>query len=90
MAFQYGLPLLLIIERGVRQEGIYSFGVAFTILTWNSEAPDPINTFFNNVPWKEILQNGAAEVRSGYSKGRPCGRTLRSKVAKFSYPPDSS
>lgn len=67
MAFQYGLPLLLIFEKGIRQEGIYAFGVApFTILTWDSEAPDPIDSFFNSVQWREILQNWSAEVRSGY------------------------
>lgn len=67
MAYQYGLPLLLIFEKGIRQEGIYAFGIApFTILTWNSEAPNPIDSFFNSVIWKEILQNWAAEVRSGY------------------------
>ena len=71
MSYQYGLPLLLIIQSGVIMEGIYSFGIApFTILTWNSnpEKPEPgdIEDFFNSVMWKEILQNWAAEVRSGY------------------------
>ena len=71
MAYQYGLPLLLIIQSGVQKEGIYSFGVApFTILTWNSDplkpTPDDIEVFFNGVQWKEILKNWAAEVRNGY------------------------
>lgn len=67
MAFQRGLPLLLIFEKGVRQEGIYAFGIApFTILTWDSEAPNPIESFFKSVVWREILQNWSAEVRSGY------------------------
>ena len=71
MAYQYGLPLLLIIQSGVQKEGIYSFGVApFTILTWNSKPdepkPDDIDAFFNAVQWKGILKNWAAEVRNGY------------------------
>jgi hypothetical protein len=34
MAFQYGLLLLLIFEKSIKQEGIYAFGIApFTNLT---------------------------------------------------------
>ncbi|HWP95626.1 MAG TPA: hypothetical protein VN426_02170 [Syntrophomonadaceae bacterium] len=71
MAFQYGLPMLLIIQSGVVMQGIFSFGIApFTILTWNSDPANPkpgdINAFFNSVSWKEILKNWAAEVRNGY------------------------
>ncbi len=71
MAFQYGFPLLLIIQSGVVMEGIWSFGIApFTILTWNSDPDNPepgdINAFFESVQWREIIMNWAAEVRHGY------------------------
>jgi hypothetical protein len=71
MAFERGLPLLLIIQSGVIMEGIWSFGVApFTILTWNSDPDNPqpgdIDAFFDSVQWREILKNWAAEVRNGY------------------------
>jgi len=71
MAYQYGLPLLLIIQSGVIMEGMYGLGNGpFLIQTWNSKPdepkPDDIDTFFNSVQWKEILKNWAAEVRNGY------------------------
>ena len=71
MAYQYGLPLLLIVQSGVIMEGIYSFGIApFTILIWQSDPDNPqpgdIDAFFDSVQWREILMNWAAEVRSGY------------------------
>lgn len=65
MAYQRGLPMLLIIEKGIRPEGVYSFGIApFTILTWDSSKP--LDDFFNSVQWREILQNWSSEVRNGY------------------------
>ena len=48
MAYQYGLPLILIIEKGMVQEGVYGFGIGpFTILEWDSQVTkvDPIDTF---------------------------------------------
>ncbi|TGE32207.1 hypothetical protein [Desulfosporosinus sp. Sb-LF] len=67
MTFQYGLPLILIFEKGVRQEGIYAFGIApFTILTWDSEVRTLLMLSLTVSRWKEILQNWAAEVRGGY------------------------
>ncbi|BCK00276.1 hypothetical protein [Anaerocolumna chitinilytica] len=67
MAYQYGLPLLLIRETGVEQNGIWSFGIGpFLILEWDSTAPDPINSFFAKNDWKSIFQNWTGQVRNGY------------------------
>lgn len=67
MAYQYGLPLLLIRETGVEQNGIWSFGIGpFLILEWDSTAPNPIESFFIQNDWKSIFQNWASQVRTGY------------------------
>lgn len=67
MAYQYGLPLLLIREMGVEQTGIWSFGVGpFLILEWDSTAPNPIETFFARNDWKSIFENWVGQVRTGY------------------------
>ena len=65
MAFQYGLPMLLIREIDVEQNGVWSFGIGpFLILEWNSN--EPVDEFFKRNDWKEIFQNWIAEVRNGY------------------------
>lgn len=67
MAYQYGLPLLLIRETGVEQTGIWSFGIGpFLILEWDSTVPNPIETFFSRNDWKSIFENWTSQVRSGY------------------------
>lgn len=67
MAYQYGLPLLVIRETGVEQTGIWSFGIGpFLILEWDSTAEDPIGTFFSRNDWKSIFESWACQVRSGY------------------------
>lgn len=65
MAFQHGLPLLLIREKGVEQTGIWSFGIGpFLILEWNSALP--LDNFFTNSSWLEIFQNWTSQVRNGF------------------------
>lgn len=65
MAYQYGLPILLIRESGVEQTGIWAFGIGpFLIMEWDSSAP--IEDFFNRTDWKEIFQNWISHVRSGF------------------------
>jgi hypothetical protein len=67
MAYQYGLPLLLIRETGVEQNGIWSFGIGpFLILEWDSTASDPIASFFAQNDWKSIFQNWVGQVRNGF------------------------
>ncbi|MFW2488723.1 hypothetical protein ACN077_09115 [Clostridium chromiireducens] len=65
MAYQYGLPILLIREIDVEQIGIWSFGIGpFLILEWNSNAP--LGDFFTSNAWLEIFQNWISQVRNGY------------------------
>lgn len=65
MAYQYGLPMLLIRETGVEQSGIWSFGIApFLILEWNPD--EPLEEFFKSNAWLEIFQNWICEVRNGF------------------------
>ncbi|MGN6710976.1 hypothetical protein [Anaerocolumna jejuensis] len=67
MAYQYGLPLLLIRETGVEQNGIWSFGIGpFLLLEWDSTVADPITSFFSKNDWKSIFQNWVGQVRNGY------------------------
>lgn len=65
MAYQYGLPLLLVIEKGVEQMGIWSFGMGpFLILEWDSS--EPVDNFFNRFDWIEIFQNWLRHVKNGF------------------------
>jgi hypothetical protein len=67
MAYQYGLPLLLIRETGVEQSGLWSFGIGpFLILEWDSTVPNPIETFFKRNDWKSIFENWICQARTGY------------------------
>jgi len=65
MAYQYGLPILLIRETGVEQSGIWSFGIGpFLILEWDPSKP--LEEFFRSNAWLEIFQNWIAQVRNGF------------------------
>lgn len=68
MAYQYGLPLLLVKQSTVQAGGLWGDGgqlAPFTPLTWFSETTT-VDEFFESVQWKEALQNWAGQVRSGY------------------------
>ncbi|MCM3587333.1 hypothetical protein M3182_16470 [Mesobacillus maritimus] len=68
MAYQRGLPLLLVIERTMqdRAGGIWTGQLApFTPVVWFSSTVT-VDQFFNSVQWKEALHNWAGQVRSGY------------------------
>lgn len=65
MAFQYGLPMLLIRESTVEQSGIWAFGIGpFLLLEWNPNLP--LENFFNSTAWLEIFQNWISQVRNGF------------------------
>ena len=78
MAYQYGLPLLLVIEDKMLQAGgVWGGGgqlAPFTPVVWFSppltatdeEVNRSIDEFFDSVQWKEVLHNWAGQVRSGY------------------------
>ncbi|MBE6055004.1 MAG: hypothetical protein E7212_14100 [Clostridium sartagoforme] len=65
MAFQHGLPMLLIRESIVEQTGIWAYGIGpFLLLEWNPTLP--ISDFFNSNAWLEIFQNWISQVRNAY------------------------
>ncbi|MFT4143327.1 MAG: hypothetical protein QM644_02640 [Mobilitalea sp.] len=66
MAYQFGLPQLFITEASVSDQDVNQQGgiFPFRVLIWDSSKG--IDYFFESVEWKEMLQNWAAEVRSGY------------------------
>lgn len=65
MAFQFGLPMLLIRESTVEQTGIWSFGIGpFLLLEWNPNLP--LEDFFNSNVWLQIFQNWISQVRNGF------------------------
>ncbi|MDV4152075.1 hypothetical protein R0131_14695 [Clostridium sp. AL.422] len=65
MAFQFGLPMLLIRESTIEQTGIWSYGIGpFLLLEWNSNLP--LSDFFTSNAWLEIFQNWISQVRNGF------------------------
>ncbi|MFD2371408.1 hypothetical protein ACFSO0_15895 [Brevibacillus sp. GCM10020057] len=69
MAYQYGLPLLLVKQDTISAGGIWGdVGplAPFTPLIWFSSSGVTVDEFFDSVQWKEALQNWAGQVRSGY------------------------
>lgn len=71
MAFQRGLPLMLLVEEGVSTNsvfgGILEQGAApFTIITFSVQNEEVINAFFNSAFWVETFADWACQVRSGY------------------------
>lgn len=73
MAYQYGHPLLLVIQRKnqgpnlptlPQAGGIWKF-TPFTPVEWFSDTVS-VDEFFRSVAWKEVLQMWAGQVRSGY------------------------
>lgn len=73
MAYQHGLPLLLVIQRksqGPNQPFVPQAGGVwklspFTPIEWFSDTVT-VDQFFSSVQWKEVLQMWAGQVRSGY------------------------
>lgn len=73
MAYQQGLPLMLLVEEGVSTNsvfgGILEQGAApFTIINFNLQDEESIVTFFNSSFWKETFADWNGQVRSGYSR----------------------
>ncbi|MDG0810459.1 hypothetical protein [Cohnella rhizosphaerae] len=68
MAFQFGLPILLVREKGTdTSNGIWQGGVSplNIFVEWDSDNQS-IEQFFSSVQWREVLANWAAEVRANY------------------------
>jgi hypothetical protein len=68
MAFQFGLPILLVRERGTDVgNGIWAGGITplNIFVEWDSDNQS-VEDFFSSVQWREVLANWAAEVRTNY------------------------
>ena len=67
MAYQYGLPLLLVIESTMQGNagGVWAGLVPFTPVVWFSNTTT-VEQFFDSPQWKEVLQHWAGQVYSGY------------------------
>lgn len=68
MAFQFGLPILLVRERGTDVgNGIWAGGITplNIFIEWDSDNQS-VEDFFSSVQWREVLANWAAEVRTNY------------------------
>ncbi|MGF6952285.1 hypothetical protein QF028_004790 [Neobacillus sp. B4I6] len=68
MAFQFGLPLLLVREDNTDQNnGIWAGGIAplNTFIIWDSEN-QTVDEFFSTIEWREAFANWSAEVRNAY------------------------
>jgi hypothetical protein len=68
MAFQFGLPILLVRERGTdTSNGIWAGGIAplNIFVEWDSDN-QTVDDFFSSVQWREVFANWTAEVRGNY------------------------
>ncbi|GAE09822.1 hypothetical protein [Paenibacillus sp. JCM 10914] len=68
MAFQFGIPILLVRERGTDvNNGIWAGGITplNIFIDWDSDNQS-VDDFFNSVQWREVFANWAAEVRGNY------------------------
>lgn len=68
MAFQFGIPILLVREMGTDDNnGIWAGGITplNIFVDWDSENQS-VDDFFKSVQWREVFANWAAEVRGNY------------------------
>jgi len=68
MAFQFGIPILLVREKGTDvSNGIWAGGITplNIFVDWDSDNQS-VEDFFNSVQWREVFANWAAEVRGNY------------------------
>jgi len=68
MAFQFGIPILLVRETGTDvSNGIWAGGITplNIFVDWDSDNQS-VDDFFNSIQWREVFANWAAEVRGNY------------------------
>ncbi len=68
MAFQFGLPILLLRETGTDvTNGIWAGGIAplNIFIDWDSDNQS-VEEFFSSIQWREVFANWSAEVRAYY------------------------
>ncbi|MGG1636062.1 hypothetical protein MHH56_18865 [Paenibacillus sp. FSL K6-3182] len=65
MAFQFGIPILLVREKGTDvNNGVWAGGITplNIFIDWDSDNQS-VDDFFNSVQWREVFANWTAEVR---------------------------
>jgi hypothetical protein len=68
MAFQFGIPILLVREKGTDvSNGIWAGGITplNIFIDWDSDNQS-VDDFFNSIQWREVFANWSAEVRGNY------------------------
>jgi len=68
MAFQFGLPLLLVREEDTDvNNGIWAGGIAplNLFIVWHSET-QTVDQFFNTAEWRSAFENWSAQVRNAF------------------------
>ncbi len=68
MAFQFGLPLLLVREEDTDvNNGIWAGGIAplNLFIVWHSET-QTVDQFFNTPEWRSAFANWSAQVRNAF------------------------
>lgn len=71
MAFQMGLPIILLREKDVIDDGVFEKGVLGTYLP-QFDLYDPNNNYLNSEEWKQMLGKWERQVKSVYEKkGEP-------------------
>ena len=71
MAYQQGLPLMIIVEDGVLSDGVFGGileqgAIPLFIPRFNIENETTINNFFNSVAWKSVFLDWVSQVRAYY------------------------
>lgn len=73
MAYQQGIPLMILVEEGVNNNGIFG-GVLeqgadpFNIIRFSLKDNETINDFFNTVFWRETFVDWVGQIRCKYTK----------------------
>lgn len=71
MAFQMGLPIILLREKDVIDDGIFEKGVLGLYLP-EFDLSDPINNYLDSEEWKQMFGKWERQVKSVYEKkGEP-------------------
>lgn len=71
MAFQMGLPIMLLREKDVIEDGIFEKGVLGAYLP-QFDITDPKNNYLNSEEWKQMFGKWERQVKSAYEKkGEP-------------------
>ena len=73
IAFHIGLPMLMLVEKGVIMEGALESGVIFMYPpTMDLTSPATIDDFLNSERWRQLVNTWEGEVREVVAnKGRP-------------------